>query len=237
MSSPRNPDEVDNLIADSSKYGAWRQYFNGIDVTANIRVGRDFILMGGTSTGQTVADSCEVRAHLPELATTTTGTSAFGAGLAGSAVTPVSPYCHVAFGILTQLRGFSSYMFPKVDVQLAATFQSKPGAMLAANYAAPNSAVAPSLGRNLSGNATNVTVNLVAPGTMYGDRINQLDVRAAKTLRIRRSRTLIALDIYNALNSSAVLSYNNTFVPGGTWLQPLTILTPRFLKVTAEIDF
>ena len=109
--------------------------------------------------------------------------------------------------------------------------------MLAANYAAPNSAVAPSLGRNLSGNATNVTVNLVAPGTMYGDRINQLDVRAAKTLRIRRSRTLIALDIYNALNSSAVLSYNNAFVPGGTWLQPLTILTPRFLKVTAEIDF
>ena len=97
--------------------------------------------------------------------------------------------------------------------------------------------MAPSLGRNLSGNAANVTVNLVAPGTMYGDRINQLDVRVAKTLRIRRSRTLIALDIYNALNSSAVLTYNNTFVPGGTWLQPLTILTPRFLKVTAEIDF
>ena len=33
------------------------------------------------STGQTVADNCDVRAHLPELATTTTGTSAFGAGL------------------------------------------------------------------------------------------------------------------------------------------------------------
>ena len=45
------------------------------------------------------------------------------------------------------------------------------------------------------------------------------------------------MDIYNALNSSAVLTYNNTFVPGGTWLQPLTILTPRFLKLTAEIDF
>ena len=131
-----------------------------------------------------------MRARLPELATTTTGTSAFGAGLAASAVTPVSPYCHVAFGILTQFRGFSSYLVPKIDVQLAATFQSKPGAMLAANYAAPNAAVAPSLGRNLSGNAANVTVNLVAPGTMYGDRINQLDLRVAKTLRIGRSRTL-----------------------------------------------
>jgi hypothetical protein len=143
----------------------------------------------------------------------------------------------VAFGILTQFRGFSSYNIRKIDVQLAATFQSKPGAMLAANYAAPSADVAPSLGRNLSGNAPNVTVNLVAPGTLYGDRINQLDVRVAKTLRFGRARTLIAIDAYNTLNSSAVLTYNQTFVPNGPWLQPLTILTPRFLKVTAEVDF
>jgi hypothetical protein len=115
--------------------------------------------------------------------------------------------------------------------------QSKPGAMLAANYAVPNSAVVPSLGRDLSLNAPNETVNLVDPGTMYGNRINQLDVRVAKILRYGRTKTMMALDLYNAMNSSAVLTYNSTFVPGGTWLQPLTILTPRFVKVTAEIDF
>jgi hypothetical protein len=234
---PGKSGQVNNLVADSDKYGTWYQYFNGVDVSLNARVGKDFALVGGISTGQTVSDSCVVRAQLPELATTTTGTSAFGAGLAASAVAPLSPYVDVAFGILTQFRGLSSYTVPKIDVHVAATFQSKPGAMLAANYAAPNSAVAPSLGRDLSGNAANATVNLVAPGTMYGDRINQLDVRVAKTLRYGRSRTLIALDLYNTLNSSAVLTYNNTFVPGGSWLQPLTILTPRFLKVTAEIDF
>ena len=59
----------------------------------------------------------------------------------------------------------------------------------------------------------------------------------AKRLEYHRLRTLIALDIYNALNSSAVLTYNNTFVPNGPWLQPLTIITPRFLKLAAEIDF
>jgi hypothetical protein len=234
---PGKSGQVDNLIASSSRYGAWRQSFTGVDITANIRVGRDFLLIGGSSTGQTIADNCDVRARLPELSTASTGTSVFGAGLAGSAVTPVSPYCRVASGILTQVRGLSSYLVPKIDVQLAATFQSKPGAMLAANYAATNADVAPSLGRSLSGNAANVTVNLVPPGTMYGDRINQLDVRVAKTLRYRRSRTLIALDIYNALNSSAVLTYNNTFVPNGSWLQPLTILTPRFLRITAEVEF
>jgi hypothetical protein len=233
---PGKAGQVDNLVADSTKYGSWNQYFNGLDVTVSARVGNGFTVVGGTSTGQTVVDSCDVRAKLPELATTTTGTSAFGAGLMNSAVTPVSPYCHVASGILTQLRGLSSYTVPRVDVQLAATFQSKPGAMLAANYAVPNSVVAPSLGRDLSGNAANVTVNLVAPGTMYGDRVNQLDFRVAKTLKYGRSRTLIALDIYNALNSSAALTYNNTYVPAGPWLQPMTILTPRFFKITAELD-
>jgi hypothetical protein len=234
---PEKSGQVDNLVADSTKYGRWFQRFNGLDVTVNARVGQRFTLVGGTSTGQTVADNCDVRALLPELATTTTGSSTFGAGTTGSTVSPTSPYCHVAYGILTQFRGLSSYLVPKADVQLSATFQSKPGAMLAANYAVPNAAVVPSLGRNLSGNAANVTVNLVAPGTMYGDRINQLDLRAAKIVRFSRNRGMIALDVYNALNSSAVLTYNPAFVPGGTWLQPLTILTPRFFRLTAEFDF
>ena len=234
---PEKAGQVDSLVADSGKYGAWQQQYDGIDVTLDLRIGSSFSLIGGASTGRTVADSCGVRERLPELATTTTGTSPFGAGLGTSAVTPVSPYCHVASGIRTQFRGLSSYVVPKVDIQLSATFQSKPGAMLAANYAAPNAVVAPSLGRNLSGNAPNVTVNLITPGTMYGDRINEIDLRVGKILKYRRTRLLVALDMYNALNSSAVLSYNSTFVPGGTWLQPLAILTPRFLKVTAEIDF
>ena len=234
---PEKAGAVDNLVADSTPYGNWYQYFNGIDVSVKVRSVRGFTAAAGTSTGQTVADNCGVRANLPELATTTTGTSAFGPGLAASAVTPVSPYCHVAFGVLTQFRGFTSYMIPKIDMQLAATFQSKPGPMLAANYAAPNADVVPSLGRNLSGNAANVTVNLIAPGTEYGDRINELDVRVSKTLKFGRLRTLLALDTYNALNSSVVLTYNPAFVPGGTWLQPLTIMTPRLIKLTAEVDF
>ena len=42
-------------------------------------------------------------------------------------------------------------------------------------------------------------------------------------------------EVYNLLNSSAVLTYN-TLISRGTWLQPLTVLTPRFFKITAEIE-
>jgi hypothetical protein len=101
----------------------------------------------------------------------------------------------------------------------------------------PNTTVAPALGRDLSGNASNVTVNLVAPGTVSGDRINEVDVRAAKILRNGRSRTMLALDIYNALNSSAGLTYNNAFVPGAAWPRPNTIMTPRFFRITVETGF
>jgi hypothetical protein len=234
---PEKFGQVDNLVADASSYGRWRQYFNGVDVTMSLRAGDRFTFVGGTSTGQTVADNCAVRSQLPELATTTTGTSSFGPGLGTSAVSPASPYCHVAFGVLTQVRGLSSYIVPKIDVQVSAAIQSKPGPMLAAQYTVANADVVPSLGRNLSGNAANVTVNLIEPGTLYGNRINQVDLRAAKLMKIGRSRTTFAVEVYNALNSSAVLSYNATFVPAGTWLQPQAIMSPRFVKFSAEIDF
>ena len=51
---------------------------------------------------------------------------------------------------------------------------------------------------------------------MYGDRLNQLDFRVAKILRFGGTRTMVGVDLYNALNSSAILTYNNAFVPGGT---------------------
>ena len=52
------------------------------------------------------------------------------------------------------------------------------------------------LGRNLS--SGNITVNLIAPGTLYGDRRNNIDFRVAKILRFGRTRTQVGLDLYNS---------------------------------------
>ena len=77
-------------------------------------------------------------------------------------------------------------------------------------------------------------------GTPYSERLplfHQLDIRLARLLRPGGSRLLLAVDAYNVLNSSAVLSYDNTYIPGGAWLQPLSILTPRFIRLSAELEF
>ena len=84
----------------------------------------------------------------------------------------------------------------------ARTVRSDQGGALAANWAAPNSAIAPSLGRNLSNNAPSATVNLITPGTLYGDRVNELDLRLAKNIRIGRVKTNVGVDIYNLFNSA-----------------------------------
>ena len=83
----------------------------------------------------------------------------------------------------------------------------------------------------------NVTVNLIEPGTLYGNRINQLDLRIAKLFRFGGTKTFVGIDLYNALNTDAILTYNNAFVPGGTWLQPLTVVTARMVRFSAEFTF
>jgi hypothetical protein len=120
-----------------------------------------------------------------------------------------------------------SYTVPHVDVQLAASLQSLPGPEIAANYVASNAEVAPSLGRNLAGGASNVTVNLIEPRSRYGERLNQLDLRIAKILRVGRTRLSAGVDLYNALNSNAVLTQNSSFA---VWQQPQSILNARFAK-------
>jgi hypothetical protein len=227
---------VNSLTTLASKYGNEYQYFSGVDITLSVRTKGGLTFQGGTSTGQNVADACDVRNNLPELNT------GIGGGLVGSGVSPTSPYCHVAYGVLTQGRGLASYTVPKVDVQVSGVFQSKPGALLAANYAVPAAVIAQSLGRAPAGNVTNVTINMVQPGALYGDRINQLDFRVAKLVKFGAKRAMIALDLYNATNANPVLTYNQTFNPtvltgSAAWLSPRSILTPRLFRISAEFNF
>ena len=189
-----------------------------MEVNFSARIRNGLTLQGGTSTGRTTTDSCEIRAKLPETAA-------------------LNPYCHVEPPFKTQVKTLASYTVPRIDLQISSTFQSLPGATLDANYAFPNAAIAPSLGRNLSGNAQTATISLVTPGDLYGDRINEIDLRIGKVLKFGGWRSQFSLDLYNALNSSAIQTYNQTFIVNGAWLTPNLILPARFAKITVQLDF
>jgi hypothetical protein len=225
---PTQSGRTSNLVNLSDNLGVQqRQHWNGVEVNFNARVRQGLTLQGGTSTGRTSTDSCEVRTKFPETAL-------------------LNPYCHVDNPFLTQARGFASYIVPKIDVALSTTFQSLPGNNLSANYAFTNAVVTPLLGRPLSGNAQNITVNLIPTGTLQGDRTNQIDIRAGKVIRFGGYRTQFSVDVYNLLNSARVGTYQQTFIipPAGVslpltqqWLAPQAILAARFFKLTAQIDF
>jgi len=211
---------IDNFTTSADRYGTRDQHYDGFLMNLNGRLQSGLTFQGGINTGKTVGDSCEIRALLPETA-------------------PLNPYCHVDSGFVTRITGLGTYTIPTIDVQVAGTFRSDPGVALVASYIVDNATVAQSLGRSLSNNAPNVTVNLIAPGSAYGDRVNEVSVRLAKIVRFGRTRTTVGIDINNVFNSAAILDYNEGFIPGGRgpWLTPIAIMQPRYAKISAQIDF
>src|SRR6185503_512497 len=102
---------------------------------------------------------------------------------------------------LTTVKLLTTYTIPRADVQVSGTLQSIPGSPLSANVNVPTAQAATALGRPLSGGAANITINVLQPGSLYTERLNQLDLRVGKILRFAKTKTSLNLDIYNALNA------------------------------------
>ena len=87
----------------------------------------------------------------------------------------------------------------------------------------------------------NVVVNLLKPDDLRSERVNELDFRVAKILRLGRTRANVALDLLNALNFDTILLPNQAFIPGGAWLTPTgtqtPVMTARTAKITVQYDF
>jgi hypothetical protein len=116
-------------------------------------------------------------------------------------------------------------------------FQSIPGKQIVASYNVASSAIAPSLGRNLAAGANATTnVQLIQPGTVYGGRLEQLDIRFAKTLGLGGTKRIQPqFNVFNLLNSGAILGFNNTYGPN--WQNPTARLAGRMFKFGAQLDW
>ena len=66
------------------------------------------------------------------------------------------------------------------------------------------------LGRPLSGGTTTVqNIPLVAPQTLFEDRVTRLDLRLSHSFQVQRVRVQLNLDAYNALNANSVRAVNS----------------------------
>lgn len=221
--------QTDNFRTFADNYGKQIENWHGVDLTVNARLGAGAFVQGGFSTGRTLIDRCDLIDELPEALF---GFTVLGAG--NNNVWSPTSACRQASPFLTQVKLLGAYTIPRLDVQTAVTFQSIPGPHLISNLVVPTAVAAQTLGRPLAGNAQTAQVNILEPGELYGDRLNQIDFRIGKIFRLAGVRTAVNFDLFNALNGNAVLTENVNYA---LFRQPLSILNARLAKISMNIDF
>ena len=207
----------ENVRYAANEFGDYQRNWDGFDVTFQARLVNGLNIQGGTSTGRTIEDVCDVKPQAPEFRT-------------------LNPYCREVEPLLTTYKANASYLIPKVDVQVSGTFSSRPGVSLQAQviYQPTDPTIVATLGRPLAATA-NATVNLLAPNTLFGDRIDQVDMRLGKLVRFGRTRANVSLDVVNLFNSNDNLVYGTLL--NATWPAPTTVLLPRIFRINATFDF
>jgi hypothetical protein len=221
-------------------FGDENYYWQGLDFTANSRMRNGLTLQGGFSTGAGHRDLCDVWAALPELVTPATGTA--------SRVDA----CKVDEEWQINWRGLITYTIPKIDVLISGILRSQAntepltietgvatnGVGLAANYTVTAADLAANGQTPFAPGVTTQAVNLLLPSSLFGARVNSVDMRFGKIVRFSRYRANIAIDLYNMLNSNVGTAFNQAFgTNGATWLRPTAVLNPRFARFNVTFDF
>ena len=205
-------------------------------------------LQAGTSTGRGVNDTCDVlTVEFGRKMAPAVGETAFAPGIVDG-----RPSCDFAEPWLTKVRGLASYTVPKIDVLVSTIFRSQPNAQPAATTVATNGGsrtanyqMTPAQFLTATGTALRPgldqqSVNLLAPGAVYGERINVVDMRFAKVLRFGRTRLNVGMDLYNLLNANPPTAYeavNDPATNGARWMQPTAVLNPRAARFNVQLDF
>jgi hypothetical protein len=232
---------TDNYFTSASDYGDVTAYWHGVDAQVSARLGQLFMQLG-SSGGRGVRDYCAVTEKLPEVYTTA------GSILVNQQVAS----CAISEDWLTSIRGLVSYTVPRADVLISGSFRSTPGVApagntvasngnsLSANYNVNSAILQAQTGRPLVPGLPQQTVNLLLQGHTFPDRLSTLDLRVGKNLRFGRTKTNVAIDLYNLFNSNTGTVYNQTYDPvtnGSTWLAPTTVLNARFARFNVTFEF
>jgi hypothetical protein len=223
--------QVQNLRTSAANVGGVTDVYQGFDLTVNARFENGTFIQGGINAQKRHQDYCNapIAVSVPGVTGTTNN----------QVDNPESLFCDTTSPFRPDIKFLVSHRLPW-DVLVSGSYQFTQGPNILATWAAPNSVIAPALGRNLAAGATSTkTIALVEPNTVYGENLNQLDLRASKRFTINRLRFRVDADLYNALNSNWPYTLNNTFSTASTsqWLRPTNVLQGRLFKIGAQFDF
>jgi hypothetical protein len=225
--------QASNLVTLADRYGKHTEVYNGADANFQIRL-RDRLMLGG---GWNIGNSVQTSTNAGGNASSRTN-NCYVVDSPQQAqwqvIGNVINNCDVDIRYQSRVRLNGSYTLPW-DFQVAAVFQSNPGPSYNANVTYTAAQVQQSLGRPLAGGTRTVTINVLPQFSAYGPRINQFDLRGSKIVRFGNARLQANVDVYNVLNSSAAVNFNNTY--NATWLQPTQILDARLIKFSVQYDF
>jgi hypothetical protein len=257
---PDRIQRISNRLTFANEVGGAFNRFNGVDVTVNARL-HNVTIQGGTSTGNVVEDSCGVVTQNPEyyIFGPWGGTGGFLDTFLGGVGQWPQEFCHRESGWKTNIKGLASYTVPKIDVLVSGTFKSLPypgnefpsvqsqslGGQALALFLGIPGVDSTNLGRPLSSGIPIQFLQVVEPGTLYGDRLSSIDLRFGKILRYGNSRTMINFDVYNLFNANTTEVFQRSYTPPtppgatprSTYLDPLQIMSARFFKISAQFDF
>ncbi len=226
--SPAKFGQVDNFITLAKNYGDQTQVNDFMSFTVQRRPSNGLMLGGGVDAGRTVDDRCFVVDSPQELLN-----------------------CRIErpLAAQTQLKLYGSYDLP-AGIVVSGVFRNEAALRAPAGgqtlsieavYAAPNSIIAPSLGRNLGACGARVpctgtaSVPLIRPYGQFEGRLNQMDLRLTKQFAMGRTRLQANFDLYNAFNRSPVVGVVSQYGP--RWLTPTQILDGRLIQFSANLTF
>jgi len=236
----------DAYYTTTSDFGDETHYWHGFDVGVSARLRGGLFVQGGTSTGRGVNNNCDVLV------------GRFGRPMSPSAglfiasgIVDGKPNCDSVEPWLTQARALATYTVPKVDVLLSVIARSQPnaqpgatvgtnGASRTANYQMTPAQFQAATGVALRPGLAQQSVDLLAPGAVYGDRVNVMDLRVAKVLRFAGKRLNVGLDLYNLFNANTPTAYEMVYdyaTNGARWMRPTAVLNPRATRFNAQFDF
>ena len=155
-----------------------------------------------------------------------------------STINPID-FCDYTQNWLTQIKFLGSYTLP-YGIQVAATLQNQPGVERVGEVTYSNADLSAALGRPAS--AASADIDVISPGSVYGDRFNQFDLRLTKIISLGGGTQLRAMfDLFNLFNANAItresVGYGGSTGGGVGWAAPQVIMAGRLAKFAFQFDF